>query len=227
MDATAGGPEAWPWQTPAARKLAAAAQQIFMEGPPPGHWHGGGRRRAHARPVGFGGGSFAAPWFAGPPPRGVRRSRPGDVRLAVLTLLAEQPMHGYQIITELANRSGGAWQPSPGSIYPTLQQLADEGLVTSAESDGRRTFALTDAGRAALKHASAGRRAPWEDMAEDVDEDVALLRERAGQVMAAVMQVAAAGGAQQLERAEKLLRDCRRALYRLLAEDEPDDEEET
>ena len=144
----------------------------------------------------------------------------------MLALLAEQPMHGYQIITELASRSGGAWQPSPGSVYPTLQQLADEGLVTVSESDGRRTFSLTDAGRAEFERASAGRRAPWEDMAEDVDEEAMQLREHAGQVMSAAMQVAATGSVQQLGRAEKLLADCRRALYRLLAEDEPEEEEE-
>src|SRR6188472_4443264 len=80
--------------------------------------------------------------------RGARR---GDVRSAILALLAESPMHGYQIITELGERSGGEWRPSAGSVYPTLQQLEDEGLVRSEASDGRRVMALTDAGREAAE----------------------------------------------------------------------------
>ena len=77
------------------------------------------------------------------------RARRGDIRTAILRLLAEQPMHGYQIIQELSTRSGGVWNPSAGSIYPTLQQLADEGLVDSEESAGKKVYHLTDAGRAA------------------------------------------------------------------------------
>ena len=73
-------------------------------------------------------------------------ARRGDVRAAILVLLAEQPMHGYQVISELDARTGGRWRPSAGSIYPTLQQLEDEGLVRSAEIDARRVFSLTDAG---------------------------------------------------------------------------------
>src|SRR3954454_4068329 len=72
----------------------------------------------------------------------------GDVRAAVLALLAEQPMHGYQIIHEIEERSGGSWKPSPGSVYPTLQLLADEGLIRAEESNGRKTFSLTEEGRA-------------------------------------------------------------------------------
>lgn len=144
--------------------------------------------------------------------------------MAVLSLLAEQPMHGYQMITELAERSGGAWRPSPGSIYPTLQQLEDEGLVTVAERDGRRTFSLTDAGRAEVERASAGRRAPWDELADEDGEGARGLRTTAMQVMGAVMQVAAAGNERQLARAEGLLKDTRKALYRLLAEDDDQDE---
>ena len=85
----------------------------------------------------------------------------GDVRAAVLALLAEQPMHGYQIISEIDERSGGAWKPSAGSVYPTLQLLADEGLISAEEADGRKTYSLTEAGRAEAE-ASADRSAPWE-----------------------------------------------------------------
>jgi DNA-binding PadR family transcriptional regulator len=139
----------------------------------------------------------------------------------VLTLLAEAPMHGYQIITELSERSGGVWRPSPGSVYPTLQQLQDEGLVSVEEQEGRRTFSLTDAGRTEVERASQGRRAPWEDMADEADDGAGRLRKQVGQLIAAVMQVAATGNEEQVAQSEKLLTETRRALYRLLAEDEP------
>ena len=132
-------------------------------------------------------------------------------------------MHGYQMITVLAERSGGAWRPSPGSIYPTLQQLEDEGLVTVAEQEGRRTFALTDAGRAEVERAPAGRRAPWEELTDEDGAGTRALRATAAQVMGAAMQVAAAGDGRQVARAERLLKDARKALYRLLAEDGEDD----
>jgi DNA-binding PadR family transcriptional regulator len=179
--------------------------------------------RQHRRPPWAGpwGPWVGGPW--GPSQRGTRpRPRRGDVRLSVLSLLAEQPMHGYQIITELAARSGGVWQPSAGSIYPTLQQLQDEGLVSVSEQDGRRTYTLTDSGREEMERATAGRRAPWEELADEVDELAGRLRERAGQVVSAVMQVTSAGSEEQLARAEQLLADARRALYRLLSEDEDD-----
>lgn len=117
--------------------------------------HGRGRPFA-ARRGDFGGGGHHG--------GGGRRARRGNVRAAVLALLSEQPMHGYQMIQELSRRSGGAWTPSPGSIYPTLQMLEDEGLVTSRQSpDGKRLFELTEAGRAEASNArgAAGHR-PWE-----------------------------------------------------------------
>src|SRR6478609_8500962 len=82
----------------------------------------------------------------------------GDVRAAVLALLSEQPMHGYQIIREIEERSGGSWKPSAGSVYPTLQLLADEGLLTATEEGGRKTYALTEEGRAVAAEAGD---APW------------------------------------------------------------------
>ena len=88
------------------------------------------------------------------------RMKRGDVRAAILRLLAESSMHGYQIIHEIETRSGGAWKPSPGSVYPTLQLLADEGLIASKEAAGKRTFSLTDAGRA-VAEADASKPAPW------------------------------------------------------------------
>lgn len=182
---------------------------------------GGPRGRRPGPP--WGGPPFGWGFPGGGPGR--PRQRKGDVRAAVLALLAEQPMHGYQVITELTERSRGAWRPSPGSVYPTLAQLEDEGLVTVAETGGRRVFTLTDAGRREVER-SAQDRPPWEALGEDEDDEVgqaaASLRQRAGEVTAAVMQVAMTGTPEQAERAERLLVDTRRALYRLLAEDDAD-----
>ena len=194
----------------------------------PGHRHGHrrGHGRRHSVPVG-GPWGFGPPmmWAWGGPGPGRPRPRRGDVRLGVLTLLGEQPMHGYQIITELSSRSGGIWRPSPGSIYPALAQLEDEGLVSGSEEDGRRTYTLTDTGRVELARASAGRPAPWESLVDE-EGDGRNLRQRAGQVMAAVMQVAATGSTVQVSQAERILVEARRSLYRVLAEDDPVEEDE-
>lgn len=149
--------------------------------------------------------------------RGGRAGR-GDVRLGILTLLGEAPMHGYQIIQELAERSGGLWRPSPGSIYPTLSALEDEGLVKADQQEGKRVFELTDAGRAVLAE-SADRPAPWDEVASFADDGVVSLRDQIAQVAAATMQVAHVCSQPQLEEAAKILSETRRRLYLLLAED--------
>src|SRR5882672_8468868 len=124
------------------------------------------------------GGGFPG-WGPGPGRRGRghggRRGRRGDVRAAILALLAERSMHGYEMIQEIGERSGGLWRPSPGSVYPTLQLLADEGLVTSSEGSGsKRLFELTDEGRAAAERLDST--PPWEHFAQDVDPDDVTLR---------------------------------------------------
>ena len=160
----------------------------------------------------------ASPGFLG---RGPRAGR-GDVRAAILALLAEQPMHGYQIMRELGERSGGVWRPSPGSIYPTLQQLEDEELVRPETGDGgRRVFALTDAGREA-QSAAAGGPAPWDEVGAEGDTTALELRDLVGQVMGAARQVLHAGESAQIAQAKDVLRDARRKLYRILAEDSPE-----
>ena len=162
-------------------------------------------RYGHGR-GGFGGGAFG------------RRAGRGDIRAAILTLLAEEPMHGYQIIQVISERSGGNWTPSPGSVYPTLQQLEDEGLIEPAPSEsGRRVFGLTDDGRAA---AAEGPAAPWEEAAETLDHDLVELRELVHQVLAATRQVAQAGSADQIKGAQDVLRAARKGIYKLLAEDD-------
>jgi DNA-binding PadR family transcriptional regulator len=211
-----------PWDDDNRRGPGIRPDRLLLETALRGRSRGRGRGHPGAGFGRHGGmGGFGGPMFG----RGPKVGR-GDVRAAILALLSEKPMHGYQIITELSARTGGMWQASPGSVYPTLQQLEDEGLVTVAEQDGRRTFSLTDAGRAEVARASEGRRAPWEEMTADADPAAGGLRGSAMQLVAAVMQVAAAGNKEQVGRAEKLLGDTRRALYRLLAEDdEPDGRE--
>lgn len=175
-----------------------------------------GRFGHHGPGPGFGpwGGGFAGPFFG----RGPKVGR-GDVRAAILALLAEEPMHGYQVIQELTQRSGGVWRPSPGSIYPTLQMLEDEGLVKVEETEGRRVFQLTDAGRAEVAKRDQDAPAPWEvfgDAGPLMD-----LREVGFGVVAAVMQVAQTGSERQIARAKEILAETRKSLYRLLGEDEP------
>jgi DNA-binding PadR family transcriptional regulator len=175
--------------------------------------HIGGRPdQRNRRGFGFGFGGFAGR-FPGHGPA-VRR---GDVRSAILALLAEEPMHGYQVIQELAERSGGMWRPSAGSIYPTLQQLEDEGLVRAEERDGRRVFTLTDSGREQATRSASSSSAPWDVAGADEGQE---LRELFFQVAAATKQVADVGTPEVLGRARQILVETRRSLYRLLAEDD-------
>jgi DNA-binding PadR family transcriptional regulator len=177
---------------------------FFMTGDRPRR---GRRRYGHGPGGGFGGGFGHG-----------RRAGRGDIRAAILALLAEEPMHGYQIIQVVSERSGGNWTPSPGSVYPTLQQLEDEGLIeASASESGRRAFTLTDAGREA---ASDGPAAPWDEAAESMDTDLVELRELVHQVLAATRQVAQAGTAAQIKAAQDVLRTARKSIYKLLAEDD-------
>lgn len=159
---------------------------------------------------GFGGGSRGG--------RRGRRSR-GDIRLAVLALLAEQPRHGYEIIQEVAERTSGAWRPSPGSVYPTLQQLEDEGLVRTEESEGRRTVALTEEGTRYVEEHRSELDKVWNVADDEVSESVANLRTQYGQLHAAVAQIMSAGTDEQRATASAALAEARKTIYRLLAED--------
>src|ERR1700730_11000891 len=183
-----------------------------------GHGHGrGGPFGPWAGPGGPGGG----PWQGfGPFGRGPRAGR-GDVRAAILTLLGEGPMHGDQGIQALSERSGGMWRPSPGSVYPTLQLLEDEGLVRSEEVEGKRGFHLTDAGKTEAAKRGPDTPAPWEMGAEA--EPFAELRTLGFGLVTAVMQVVQSGNEGQIQKAKEVLAEARRSLYRLLAEDEPTD----
>ena len=186
--------------------------------------HGGGGGHGHGHGFGpgpFGPGGFGAFGFGrgfGPGGRG-KRARRGDVRAAVLLLLEEEPRNGYQLMQELEERSGGVWRPSPGSIYPALSQLEDEGLVRSDETAGRRAFQLTDDGRAYVEENREALGVPWEAVGGEVPEGLFQLRQLMMQLGMATMQVAQAGDEAQTAEARKVLEEARRSLYRILAGD--------
>ena len=145
--------------------------------------------------------------------------RRGDVRAAILDVLAVEAMNGYQIIQQIAERSGGAWKPSPGSVYPTVQQLEDEGLVEGREEEGRRLLQLTDEGRRYVEEHPDELARTWQvfDQAEETGGP-GDLKPVIGQVMGAVWQVVVSGTKQQQAEAAEILADTRRRLYGLLAD---------
>jgi len=147
---------------------------------------------------------------------GTRMGR-GDVRAAVLALLAEKPMHGYQIIHEIEERSGGAWKPSPGSVYPTLQLLSDEGLISAEESNGRKTYSLTAEGRV-VADAAADRSAPWEAGGAREPGRHGALPKAGIDLAQAAAQVGRSGTPAQVEQAVGVLDEARRKLYAILAQ---------
>jgi len=207
-------------------------------GGPGGPWeHAFGRQKTRrAWPGGFPGkpGGFGGPWgpggpwgWPGPPGKspGPKAGR-GDVRAAILALLREGPRNGYQIMSEIEERSGGAWRPSPGAVYPALQQLADEGLIEAEESAGRRAFSLTDEGRRYLEENPDMARAAWESMAQDEPDEVPGLFVQAARLGGTIVQVAHAGTPEQVHAAEELLEQTRRKMYQILAEDDAGEQDE-
>jgi DNA-binding PadR family transcriptional regulator len=147
---------------------------------------------------------------------GHHRVRRGDVRSAILALLDDRSMHGYEMITELEERTGGRWRPSAGSIYPTLQLLEDEGLVSSEELDGRKVYSLTDSGREAAPERT-GEARPWEE--GDEDSPRFAVRQELFRTVGAAKQVVRGDDEAQLTKAAEILKDARRKLYGILAEE--------
>ena len=199
------------------------------EGPP-----GGGHRHGHRHgPRDFGPGGrggfegFPFGGFGGPGGgrfgRG-RKARRGDIRTAALLLLAEEPRNGYQIMQEVQERSDGVWRPSPGSVYPALQQLEDEGLIRSSEAGGGtgKVFELTDAGRAHVEERDSEAPAPWEQMSGNVSDQAADLARTMREVASAFAQVMRSGSDAQIGEARKVLSTARRDLYRILADGDPE-----
>lgn len=189
---------------------------------------GGGRRGP------WGGGRSGPPWgqgfpWNGPPgqggpgpwpSRGPRAGR-GDVRSAVLALLTEQPMHGYQIIQEIGRRSGGSWKPSPGSVYPTLQQLEDEGLVRAEEQEGRRVFRLTADGEQLAADRADEFASLWEGVTPSGHDTE--LGDLVFGVATAFVHVVRTGSPQQMADARRVLARTRADLYQILGDRGPDD----
>jgi len=201
---------------------------IYSTGARPGcrSRHGSEHRRAYAYgPRGELGGMFGGFPHGGPRGRG-RKARRGDIRTAALLLLSEEPRNGYQIMQEVQERSGGVWRASPGSVYPALQQLEDEGLIRSEEHDGRKLYALTDEGRALVAQRDAARPAPWEEMSGDVSDKAHELGRLMREVASAFVQVMRNGSEAQIGRAREVLADTRRELYRILADGDGEGEGE-
>lgn len=187
---------------------------------------GSGRTRG---PRQWGGGFGGSPgdWWPGAPgsSRGPKAGR-GDVRAAILAVLGEGPRNGYQIMSEIEERSGGAWRPSPGAVYPALSQLADEGLIAGEESGGRRTFSLTEAGRAYVEQNPEMARGAWESAAQQEAWQVPGLFTVAARLGGGIVQMAHGGTPEQIHAAEQLLEQTRRRLYQILADDVTDEQSE-
>jgi DNA-binding PadR family transcriptional regulator len=184
---------------------------------PPGFGPGGG--------PGFGSGGFGPGFGMGRErgrsrggPDGGRRGRRGNVRAAILALLTERPMHGYEMIQELDQRTGGVWRPSPGSIYPTLQLLDDEGLITSTESSGRKAYTLTEAGQAEATTAAGN--PPWSEFSEETVSTGHDTREAIGGILMALKQIGFEGDRDQWQKAVVVLNETKRKLYAILADSE-------
>jgi DNA-binding PadR family transcriptional regulator len=171
-------------------------------------------------PMGFG------PWLKEAKFHRTRRVRRGDVRAAALSLLADEPRNGYQIIQGIGERTDGVWQPSPGSVYPALQQLEDEGLIQAETPEGgRKRYALTDEGRQYVDTHAEEVSAPWEDVASSVGSDAIELRHLIGQLAMAAVQVVQVGTEDQVAQARRMLTDTRRKLYAILAAEDDSAEE--
>jgi DNA-binding PadR family transcriptional regulator len=195
------------------------------------HFHGlfdgqGKRMRGFGFPSGFpfggsGGADFGgSPWGHGGGRGGRRRGGRGrpNVRAAVLALLLERPMHGYEMIQELDSRTNGIWRPSPGSIYPTLQLLEDEGLITAEAEGGRKSYRLTDSGRPEAE--TAAQTPPWGEIGDDTLNQVQDFRDAAFGIMGALRQVGFNGTPEQREKALEVLNEAKRKLYAILADSE-------
>jgi DNA-binding PadR family transcriptional regulator len=189
-------------------------------------WHAashelrGARQRVRGIPgMGFGAGGFGPTGFGGFGRRGHGgRMRRGGTQTAILALIAEQPMHGYQIIQELATRSGGAWTPGAGSVYPALEQMEAQGLITGEQLDDKRVYTITDKGREmAERHQAHHGNAPWDEAAEASGPRVALGKSIFA-LMNAAQQVGRTGSDEQVGKAVELLDQVRKQIYLILAE---------
>ena len=160
----------------------------------------------------------------GPRERGSQRARRGAVRDALLVVLAERPMHGYELITELEARSSGRWRPSPGSIYPALGRMEEQGLLTAAELDDRKVFSLTARGREAREALDVDGTDPTPDRWHETGDGHGALRALPAEIAGQARQLRRFGSPDQVERAAALLDDVKRELYAILADGPTPDE---
>ncbi len=207
----------------------AMAGRAGSSGPPgPGRgWGGPGGPWGPGGPFGpdfpWGGRRGGRPNHGWPFEPGRARASRGDARLAILALLAEGPRHGYQLIQDIRERSDGAWNPSPGSVYPALSALQDEGLIDDEKVDGRKVFSLTEQGRAYVaERAEDLARVFADNTAPPEHQDVTDLRELIWGVGGAAVTVLGSGTPEQREQAREILARTRRDLYRLLAQEGDD-----
>lgn len=173
---------------------------------------------------GFGGpfDDFDPRMFGGPGGRGRggrRRMRRGDTRAAILVLLAEQPANGYRLMQEIEERSDGAWRPSPGSVYPALQQLEDEGLIEADAERGRKSFALTTDGEKYVEDNREKLGEPWKGLDADVNEATKAFWKEIKPLIEAMKQVGSVGDEEAKKQGQEVLAEARRKLYAILAED--------
>jgi DNA-binding PadR family transcriptional regulator len=202
---------------------------MHYEGPSegPGSGHGRGPQEGEAR--GWACGRSGERRYREHGPHGHRcgphgfgphgRARRGNVKAAILAVLAEQPMHGYEVMQQLETRSGGMWRPSPGSVYPTLQLLEDQGLVKSEDVEGRRVYSLTDEGKTEAETV-AQRGSPWATAEGGPEGARFKMRGAMIALVAAVKQVGMAGSQEQIEKTLEILAEARKRIYGLLAESE-------
>ena len=149
--------------------------------------------------------------------RGSQRARRGAVRDALLVVLAERPMHGYELITELEARSSGRWRPSPGSIYPALTRMEEQGLLTAEELNGKKVFSLADRGREARAALDVDGVDPTPDLWRESEGGHGALRALPAEIAGQARQLRRFGSPDQVERAAALLEDVKRELYAILA----------
>ena len=186
------------------------------DGPFPGHGARGPR------------GGFGGPWEGiFDPARGMRgfgpgfgphgpRARRGDVRSAILGLLADSPSNGYGLIKAIGERTDGVWTPSPGSVYPTLAQLVDEGLIRQADGP-RGAYSLTDTGREYVESHRAEIDAAFRGADDRRGEGDSLMK-AFGKLAGAAMQFRGSVTAEQRAQATEKVDELRRELYRILGE---------
>lgn len=183
----------------------------------------GPRRRGEDSTEAFMGNPREFGFGRGPRGGGPGRGRRGDVRNAILALLTEQAMNGYQIIMAVSERTNGLWRPGPGSVYPALGLLTDEGLIEPVDADGKKVFRLTDAGGAfATEHADELKN-PWDEVAGP-HAGLLDVRKEMVQLSMAIKQVAMAGDPAQVTAARAVLDEARKSLYRILAGDNGEDD---